>query len=94
MKAKHLQLNSNTLSYYPWDVSTFTFATWVLSGGKGGLASSYGVPEYGGGGGGGLLVNGEGPTASQYQGAGYGGGGNGYSDFEEGLSGLILLEIN
>ena len=40
------------------------------------------------------MVNDEGPTVSQYQGAGYGGGGNGYSDYEPGLPGLILLEIN
>ena len=40
------------------------------------------------------MVNGEGLQASQYQGAGYGAGGNGYSDYEEGLPGLILMEIN
>ena len=75
------------------DVSTYIFASWVLSGGAGGQDS-----YKSGGGGGGLLVNDEGPTASKYQGAGYGGGGSGYtkynSDYGEGMSGLILLEIN
>ena len=73
------------------DVSTYIFASWVLSGGEGGQ----GIDKYGGGGGG-LLVNDEGPTASKYQGAGYGGGGSGYgySGYREGMSGLILLEIN
>ena len=73
------------------DVSTYIFASWVLSGGEGGQ----GFDKYGGGGGG-LLVNDEGPTASKYQGAGYGGGGSGYgySGYREGMSGLILLEIN
>ena len=42
------------------------------------------------------MVGGAGPQASQYQGQGYGGGGNGNgnSSYNEGLPGLILLEVN
>ena len=49
---------------------------------------------YLGGGGGGLMVDGTGPESSNYQGQGFGGGGNGYTDYGDGLPGLILLEIN
>ena len=42
------------------------------------------------------MVGGAGPQASQYQGQGYSGGGNGNgnSSYNEGLPGLILLEVN
>ena len=39
------------------------------------------------------MVGGLGPEASQYQGQGYGGGGNGYSSYNDGLQGVILLEV-
>ena len=71
------------------DVSTFTFASWVLSGGEGGEANGYI-----GGGGGGLLVNNEGPWGNQHKGAGYGAGGGGAAFSEDGQPGLVLIEIN
>ena len=64
----------------------------------------FGNPEYDeyfGGGGGGVLINGEGPMRdSDNQGEGYGGGGCGHPSngnrrqwIEEGLPGVILLEV-
>ena len=70
------------------DISAYTFRSWKLSPGRGGTAydGSYG------GGGGGVLVDGEGPMYSDYQGSGYGGGGSGYDTYESGLPGVILIE--
>ena len=70
------------------DLSLYTFTSWSLAPGAGG--HHYGIS---GGGGGGLLVNGGGPEASEWQGQGFGGGGNGFSDYSDGLQGVILLEI-
>ena len=81
------------------DVSLYNFTTWSLAPAAGGevYPFSYGGGRYlYGGGGGGLLVDGEGPQVNfNYQGQGYGGGGNGYDvHYNDGLPGLILLEIN
>ena len=47
-----------------------------------------------GGGGGGLLVNGEGPQRDfQYVGEGYGGGGDGSGGYGYGMQGVILMEV-
>ena len=70
------------------DVTTFTFASWLLAPGAGGLPNS----GQQGGGGGGVLVSGAGPAASIYQGQGYGGGGSGFSTYVSGLQGVILIE--
>ena len=81
------------------DVSLYTFTTWSLGPGAGGEVSLYydgrGYYYYGGGGGG-LLVDGEGPQDNlTYRGQGYGGGGNGNVGYhDEGLPGLVLLEVN
>ena len=42
------------------------------------------------------MVDGAGPQGSSYQGAGYGGGGNGYyyNGYDDGLQGVILMEIH
>ena len=71
------------------DISSFTFTAWNIDAGAGGDVS-----YYLGGGGGGLLVDGQGPKCSRYQGQGYGGGGSGWSNYGDGLQGLILIEIN
>ena len=68
------------------DISTYTFRTWTLTPGAGG-----GRSEDNAGGGGGVLVDGAGPDANNYQGRGFGGGGSGYND--DGLQGVILIEI-
>ena len=48
-----------------------------------------------GGGGGGVLVDGQGPVGySSFQGQGYGGGASGSSTYPDGLPGVILMEIN
>ena len=70
------------------DVSLYTFTSWTLAPGAGG--HHYGIS---GGGGGGVLVDGAGPPAAEWQGQGFGGGGNGFSDYSDGLQGVILLEI-
>ena len=47
-----------------------------------------------GGGGGGLLVNGEGPQRDfQFVGEGYGGGGDGSGGYGYGMQGVILMEV-
>ena len=75
------------------DISVYSFTTWTLAPGDGGVQYSNGC----GGGGGGILVDGEGPRSSEYRGQGYGGGAAGctgdVSD-EAGLQGVILIEIN
>ena len=50
----------------------------------------YGGLSIYGGGGGGVLVNGEGPTRprGQFDGEGYGGGG-----YRDGLPGVVLIEV-
>ena len=80
-------------------MAAFGFTSWELTGGEGGVGydnyhSSY--YRYYGGGGGGLLVDGEGPQDNfTYRGQGYGGGGNGNVGYhDEGLPGLVLLEVN
>ena len=78
------------------DISLYTFTTWSLGPGAGGqyyFSSSGNFSYYYGGGGGGLMVDGAGPQGSSYQGAGYGGGGNGYYAYDDGLQGVILMEI-
>ena len=67
-------------------------ASWELAPGPGGLFATSGAYSFGGGGGG-VMVDGAGPRASPHQGQGYGGGGNGYSEFADGLQGVILVEI-
>ena len=76
------------------DISAYTFSAWTLTPGAGGryYHDSY-YDEYYGGGGGGVLISGAGPDGSDYQGEGYGGGASGWSDYGDGLQGVILLEI-
>ena len=75
------------------DVSSFTFISWNIKAGAGGevVHSSSG---YGYGGGGGGVMNGQGPQSSPYKGQGYGGGGSGFYSYGDGMSGVILTEIN
>ena len=75
------------------DISVYSFTTWTLAPGDGGVQYANGC----GGGGGGILVDGEGPQSSEYRGQGYGGGaagGTGDVSDEAGLQGVILIEIN
>ena len=74
------------------EVATYTFSAWVITPGDRGNHTANG----GGGGSGGVLVDGVGPLASVYQGQGYGGGGNGFvsseTNYGDGLQGVILIE--
>ena len=70
------------------DISALPFSSVTLTPGAGGFVYDNIMQIYGGGGGG-VLVNGEGPEATDYQGQGYGGGGG----FGPGLQGVIVLEI-
>ena len=75
------------------DISVYSFTTWTLAPGDGGVQYANGC----GGGGGGILVDGEGPQSSEYRGQGYGGGAAGCTGDvgdEAGLQGVILIEIN
>ena len=67
------------------DITSYQFDHFVLSPGSGGYL------KYGGGGGG-VLVNGEGPPVEKGQGEGYGGGGEGYRP-SQGLQGVVIMEI-
>ena len=72
------------------DISEYSFAAWTPSWGLGG--SYAGNSKYWGGGGGGILIDGKGPTNyDEETGDGYGGGGGGYDN--DGLEGVILLEV-
>ena len=64
--------------------------SWQLSPGSGG-EYYYNGKQFGGGGGG-VLVDGAGPRPSNFQGQGYGGGASG-GYYEDGLPGVILMEI-
>ena len=74
------------------DISDYSFAGWTLSWGLGG--SYTGNSEFYGGGGGGILIDGKGPTNyDEATGDGYGGGGQGVTYDDDGLEGVILLEV-
>ena len=78
------------------DIREYIFTTWTLTPGDGGSFVEDGWHSYSGGGGGGVLVDGEGPQETTgVRGQGYGGGGNGYYGvwYGEGLQGVVLLEI-
>ena len=76
------------------DLRNFTFESWTLTPGDGGVYFEESWHYYYGGGGGGVIVNGAGPEDDYgLQGQGYGGGGNGYYKFDDGKQGVILLEI-
>jgi len=68
------------------DVGTLNMTRFVLTPGKGGTHYSGSF----GGGGGGILVNGEKPEGNQYYGEGFGGGS--YASYT-GLSGCVLIEV-
>ena len=70
------------------DVSLYTLRSWQLSPGAGG-EYYYNGKQFGGGG---VLVDGAGPRPSNFQGQGYGGGASG-GYYEDGLPGVILMEI-
>ena len=78
------------------NVRDYTFDSFVLTPGEGGVPASWS-----GGGGGGVLVNGKGPDGSNiHQGQGFGGGGPGIlstdtaSDISNGLQGIVILELS
>ena len=74
------------------DISGCRVDKFKLSPGQGGMDIGDGYGDVIGGGGGGILVDGEGPTTDGYTcGAGYGAGGGQYSDCG-GLSGVVLIE--
>ena len=74
------------------DLSVYKLVNWVLSPGIGGrnCYDEYNRKDNGGGGGG-VLVNGEGPLHHWSKGEGYGGGGSFCAD--NGVDGVILVEI-
>lgn len=80
------------------NLSDYYMEHFSLSPGRGGEMKVYygGLSIYGGGGGG-VLVNGEGPTRPgclQTAGEGYGGGGGGgENDCTHGLPGVVLIEV-
>jgi len=82
------------------DISGYHMDKFKLSPGQGGTEMRY--MHYGdlyvlGGGGGGILVDGEGPKTNGFQGHGYGAGGAGGGVLlsgMNGLSGVVLIEIN
>ena len=79
-----------------FDLSSITeLKTFHLSAGAGGLKTTpnekIGIGAYGGGGGG-VLVDGEGPQSSKYAGQGYGGGNSQYKG--DAGSGVVLVEIS
>ena len=80
------------------DISEYVFTTWTLTPGDGGSPGACGTNHRNqcGGGGGGVLVDGAGPdtTRPELRGKGFGGGGNGASNANDGLQGIILLEIS
>ena len=86
------------------NISSYYFENYKLSFGMEGdfysHYSQYGE-EYTGGGGGGVLINGDGPGKrvnkvglKEYRGEGFGGGGNYHEDNDnDGHSGVIIIEI-
>ena len=66
------------------DAASVNLAQFTLSPGKAGRNKA----TYGGGGGG-IIVDGEKPERNEFQGEGFGGGGGGYG----GLPGCVLLEV-
>ena len=76
-------------------LAAYTLDHFKLSPGQGGTYyhRSHGNNFYYGGGGGGVLVDSDGPSTSPWQGKGYGGGGGGNHSSEEGLPGVILVEV-
>ena len=83
------------------DILAYKMENFVLTPGAGGNYYDYEQYEHWGGGGGGVLINGDGPMRdSDYQGEGYGGGGCGHRSngskwewIETGLQGVNLLEV-
>jgi len=84
------------------DIRDYTFTSWILTPGAGGNCFDSEPVDIttirdncAGGGGGGVMVEGAGPEASLYQGQGYGGGGGSpYPQYgQNGLQGVILLEV-
>ena len=77
------------------NLAAYTLDHFKLSPGQGGkyYHDSNNNNFYYGGGGGGVLVDYDGPSTSPWQGKGYGGGGGGNHSSEEGLPGVILVEV-
>ena len=80
------------------DITAYQLSEFTLSPGQGGQPYRHSSSSYYGGGGGGVLVGGSGPSRdNQYQGEGYGGGGGGWYDgsrlHQDGLPGVILVEV-
>ena len=77
------------------NLAAYTLDHFKLSPGQGGkyYHDSNDNNFYYGGGGGGVLVDYDGPSTSPWQGKGYGGGGGGNHSSEEGLPGVILVEV-
>ena len=78
------------------DLSSYHLNNWRLTPGYGGAECIKVVSQlqHYGGGGGGVLVNGDGPQRDERtQGEGYGGGGGGCAFTKEGLPGVILIEV-
>ena len=83
-------------------LSDYYLEHFSLAPGRGGDEFQFLQNDIYGGGGGGVLVNGEGPKrrcATLYNGEGYGAGGSGYQRFgvegycAEGLTGVVLVEV-
>ena len=84
------------------DLSLISLNHYKLSPGAAGLFSvrnTDGLVDYLGGGGGGVLVDGQGPQDSPHQGQGYGGGGSDHPDQDhpyegQGAAGVVIIEIS